>query len=193
MSDRKIINKLPDILKSDIGLEYPVDIVKDAYLKSEAGLNGFCRRYGLSKAQVKRLIDLDDWDSLREQYRQKMFNIMAKQREELVEWKQDLVQRAEFFKLMEIESQLNDLQEHIAKYGDVFVRNSEGEIVRDGYGNPSVRKIPMNENTVKLLHAMEVVREKNLETMKTLAEDKRKNALEDGKTIDIDDFFDKED
>ena len=120
---------------------YPIDMVKEAYIKSDQGLKGFARRYGLNEKELQQLIDSGDWEAAKERYKERVYRTIIKDRIEIVEWRQSLLQRAELFELMAVEGVLNDMGDQMQKDGDLFVRNSLGEITRDEMGNPKIRRI----------------------------------------------------
>lgn len=197
MSDKRIVkNQLPDVLKSDVaGRTYPVELIRDVYRYSDYSIRRLARVYGLNKDVIEQYVKLGEWDRLREEHKQKMYNILSKDRVELMEMKQDLVQRIEFYTILAAENMLEDLEEHIRTHGDMFVRKegNPSEILRDGYGNPVLRKIGLSSNDLLKLKGLENIREVNKELLdKAKKEDENLIELE-GKTIDVSDFFDKKD
>ena len=144
MSERKILRKDSKPTEALIAItdkSYPVDIVREAYIKSDQGLKGFARRYGLNETELRRLVDAGDWEVAKEQYKERVYRTIIKDRIEIIEWRQSLLQRAELLELMAVEGVLDDMGNQMQKDGDLFVRNSMGEITRDEMGNPKIRRI----------------------------------------------------
>ena len=163
MGDRKIIKQLPEVLKSSTGRTYGVDMVREAWVRSDQGNKGFARMYGLSQTELEELILLGDWQAARELWRDRMIKTLVKNRVEVLEWRQSLIQQAEFFELMAVESVLNDMAQQVMQKGDLFVRNEQGEVVRDSYGTPLTRTLP--EFFKKALEQSQKIREDNLKVL----------------------------
>lgn len=160
MSERKKIpSALPDIIKSEFGHGYPANMVKETYIRSDQGLKGFCRRFGISEKALRQYIDRGNWDEAKEQYRERMYRTFSKDRREIIEKRQDAIHRIETFDLLAIEGVLDDLEKHYTENGDMFLKDSGGEILRDPYGNPMVRSVPAFVK--RTLKANEELRELN--------------------------------
>lgn len=187
MSDkptRKYLVPLPTEIKSDHVQKYPVDIVKEAYVRWDGTIKSFCRKFGLPKNIVEKYIKAGDWNGLRDSYRQKFYNILRKERLEILEQKQSVLQRAEMFKLMAIEGEMADLEQHVKEWGDFFCRDEEGNVLRDKFGNPISRKVGVDSFDLKFLKEAEISRETNHELMEKASVD----VITEEKTIDVDQF-----
>lgn len=162
-NERKYINKLPDIIDSEFGKPYPIDMVREAYIHSDQGTKGFCKRYGLNEAQLLKYITAGNWELSKEQYRERMYKTFSKDRLEIVEWRQSLLNQMETLELIAVEGMLQDIARHFTEKGDLFVRNEEGEIMRDGYGNPLIKTIP--KYLKEALEFNERMREQNIKVL----------------------------
>jgi len=160
-------------LKSDFNREYPVDMVREAYIHSDQGIKGFSRRYGLSEALVKELATLDKWDEARDKYKERMYRTFSKKRLEVVEWRQDLITEMERFELIALESVMEDMADHFTKYGDLFLRDEQEEVRRDSFGNPIIEKYG------KKTFSIDAKRDDNKETISNL----RKSFIEKIKAL----------
>lgn len=183
--NRTIVRILNDEIPSDHEKTYPVDIVKEAYRRWDGSVKSFCKRFGLSKNLVEQYIAAGQWDRLQAEYRTKFYNTLKKDRLDILELKQDIIQRIELYKLLDVERQLQDLEDHVSKFGDFFVRDGQDEIVRDGFGNPLSRKIGLSRNDLAFLKETEITRETNKSMLKLANDEREEEALEEGKdTID---------
>jgi hypothetical protein len=111
--------------------------------------------------------------------------------EDILERKQSIIQRVELFKLLQIEKQIEELEEYALKHGDFFIRDEDGEVVRDGFGNPLSRKVVLDKRDLEFLKDLEAAREIN---RRILAESDEVRTLEAEKKasdiIDVEEYFD---
>lgn len=151
---------LPTILKSDYNnFSYPIDMVKEVYVKSDQGMKGFCRRFGLAEADLRRQVEAGGWDTLRDKYRERIYGTMVNNRLSSLEIRQDVIHRMERMELIGIETFMDDMEHQYTTKGDLFIRDDSGEIRRDDFGNPLIRKVPWDFK--KALKDTQDIREEN--------------------------------
>jgi hypothetical protein len=196
MSRRVTVNHLSDNLKSDTGKNVPVELIRDVYRYSDHSLKLLARRYGVSLSVIETYAREGKWDELRNLHKQKMYNILKKDRLELMEYKQDIIQRVEFYELLALEKLIEDYEKHVTQYGDPFVRKDDGsgDILRDSMGNPILRRIGLSNNDILKIKGLEGIREHNKELLNKALIEEDSNVIKiEGKTVDVNSFFDPED
>lgn len=166
-------------------------MLRDVYRYSDISVKQLCRRYGLSKESVEKYIKLGDWDRLRKDHRQMLFSTFVKERGEILEQTQSIIHRMELYNLIDLEHRMADLENHYMEHGDTFIRDSDGEIVRNALGNPISRK-PISKDELLILKELREARELNgqflqNEILRLKKEEKEK--LKGESTLDIEDIM----
>lgn len=153
-----------EIIKTKDGKEWPIDAVKELYIRSDYTIEKMAQELRMPKSKLERLARTgsENWDKLKKEYQDRRLKVLSKRFDDTLVEKQSLVQRIEELTLMEMAYRVKEVEDHFAKYGDFFVRNVEGEILRDGRGQAIKLQLP---NSVK-----------DLTTLKGLEEAKVTNA-----------------
>ena len=151
---KKIVEVLSihDSLKNYSGKEYPVDMLREVYIKSNKSIKRIAREYNLSPKLVEKYVKAGKWDELRSKYQHHWVEMIANSLRNNLQAYVNVSERLETLKLMEIQQQLDDIEEHFTKWGDFFQRDENGEIVRDSYGQPKRVKFPAKTDSEYLMN-----------------------------------------
>lgn len=132
-------------------------------MSSEQGNKGFAKRHGIEQRVLEYHIREGNWEELRNQYRDKMYRIFTKDRLDIVEWRQSLLNQAEIFELMGVETILQDIAKQVMTKGHIFRLNDQEEVVRDVNGNPVIRTI--SKSMKEALKLTQELRDSNTEEL----------------------------
>jgi len=190
---RKVVDNLSmtdDIKSISAKKSYPVDLLKEAYIKSDKTLDRLCKEYDLPLSIVTKYVETGKWDALREHYRERMQNTIRDTRTDLISDVQSTAQRMETLKLMRLNISAAEAEAHFIKHGDFYIRDaSTGKILRDTFGRPYEIKIPGDKNDFEMLERMVRVREGNMrlfeEHEKVLLEAEEQKQLSEAKNTDV--------
>lgn len=172
----------------DTGKDYPVDILREIYIKTDKTLEQLAKEYNLPMSLLSRYAKtgLKSWDTLKEEYASRRFEAFLKARDDALVETQSVVQRLETLHLMRLHLRMAEIEDHFKLYGDFFMRDSEGEIIRDGSGQGLEISIP-SKHALDILKSIAEMREGNGRLLETSMENKGRKKKK-GPQIDIDSY-----
>lgn len=180
----------------ETGKPYPVDILKEVYIKTDKTLEQLSKEYNLPIGILQRYArtGLSDWEKLRAEYQMQRFEAFLKAREDSLMETQSAVQRLETLHLMSLHLKMAEIEEHFKTHGDFFVRDSEGEIMRNGFGQPIELFLPSTK-ALGVLKSLAELREVNGQLLQTAIENqsKKQKTIETGVLAGHEALFEKKD
>lgn len=177
---------------------YSVDLLKRVYINSDITLEQLAKEYDLPLSVLTRYAKsgAKSWHTLQKECMERRIQTLQESRGDLLIEKQSTVQRMENLFLMRLNMRMADIEHHFKTYGDFYVRDAEGEILRDGRGQPIELILPVSTKELLSLKGLEDARETNHkllgenQAVKQLGDGKTKNQDGwDGETLDIDDYI----
>jgi len=202
MATKRIVKtlRMTDSLKSDVnGLSYPVDALKELYIKSGRSAERIAKMYGISLKLLLEYAEAGEWDRLKEQHEKTIFNTILKLRSESFVNSLTGDQREQMFESFQRDQYMDEVEEHFRKYGHLFCVDADGEILRD---KTSGLPIKMKFMT----HKEDILRRRELQgsielNLKLLAQDQveKPQILKEepkkikGKSIDVESYLEEDD
>lgn len=183
-----------DIIKAKDGTEWPIDAVKELYIKSDYTIDRMSAELQLPKSKLERLArtGIHSWNQLKKEHRQTWLKTLSERFDDTLMEKQSVVQRLEELTLMEIAHRIREIEEHYSRWGDFFARDAEHEILRDGKGQAIRLQLPNSPKDLMILKGLEEVKITNAkllsERLKILEEKANVND-----TIDVASLMDGDD
>lgn len=166
--------------------DYPVDIVRDIYIKSDYTLERLAQEYQLPLSQLERIARTGtmNWHVLKQKYEEVRLQTLANKHQDTLIEKQSTLQRMEELNIMRINVRLAEIEAHFKKYGDFFVRTVDEKIMRDGKGQAIELFFPTGQRDLLTLKILADIKEENGARIVS----KKAQSKEDKKTIDIDTY-----
>ena len=151
------VPKADQVIKGKDGKEWHIDAVKAIFIKTDMTIDRMAQEMQLPKAQIERLARTGEhsWNKLKEEHQNRWMEVLTKRFDDSLMEKQSLVQRLEEVTLMELAYRIKEIEDHFLKWGDFFVRDVEGEIVRDGRGQALRLQLPNSPKDLLTLKGLE--------------------------------------
>jgi len=164
--------ELPEVtktIKGKDGREHHLDMVRDIYIKNDTTLERMAQDYQLPKATLERLARSGEhsWNKLKIQHESRWLKVINERFDDSLKEKQSLVQRLEEISLMKMAYRIAEIEDHYKRYGDFFIRDESGEIIRDSRGQALELKLPNDPKDLMILKGLE---EAKITNMRLLSE-----------------------
>lgn len=169
MSGKDIdVDDVNSTLKALDGKEWPVDVIKEIYIKNDYTIASMARDLRLPKAKLKKMALAGEvsWDKLKKEYRENWILSLSERFDDTLLQKQTIVQRIEELTLMELSLRIKEIEDHFAQYGDFFSRDVEGEIMKDGKGQAIRLRLPNNVQDLNTLKGLEEAKISNAKLLR---------------------------
>jgi len=182
-----------DVITAKDGKEWPIDAVKELYIKSDYTIERMASELQLPKSKIERLArtGINNWNKLKKEHRTTWLKTLSERFDDTLIEKQSCLQRLEELTLMDIAHRIREAEAHYALWGDFFVRDVEGEILRDGRGQAIKINLPNSPKDLLVLKGLEDAKMTNgkilSERLKDLEEKNKEKALDIDSLMDGDD------
>lgn len=131
---------MTDKLKSDVvGLEYPVDALKEVYIKSGRTSERIAKMFGISVSQLLEYVEHYGWEKLKQDHEKKVFFTILNQRSDSFLENLTTDQREQQLKNYQRNQELDEMEEHLKKYGHLFCVDETGEVLKDRFSGMPVK------------------------------------------------------
>lgn len=163
---------------------YPLGCLKTLFITSEQTLDEFCENYKISASHLLKYYKEQNWENLREKSREDAGTVAQELVLEHVKDAFNLEMQINALMTLQVRNHVDYLIRYYNEYGDLFSRNSVGEIIMDGFGNPIPLRIPntpkdimSRKNNMELLLTLGQLTQQNQTTAININSEKEKKKL----------------
>lgn len=135
--------QLPKEIKNLAGVPYPIDACYWLYVYTEQNVKGFCKRFNFKLREVQEIVTMGEWDKKKDEFKERRYRTMAKNRLEAIELTQDILAEIEQLDNAAIVEQVEDFKDEVKQNGGSFIlRDKDGNVTRDSFGAAMTRRLP---------------------------------------------------
>lgn len=150
-------NSKSELATLDKSRYYAVDQIRDLYIKTETTLERIAMELRLPLSTLERMARTGElnWHSKKLQYQLTRVNTISSLFTDGSLEMLSLEQRLHMLTIVDLAGRITELESHVKKYGDLRMRDDNGDIVKDAKGQAIHLSIP---NTPKDLMAIEGIK-----------------------------------
>lgn len=156
-----------DIVQSEVaGRSYPVDVLRDVFVKSGMSPERISRKYFISLDRILDYAECFNWFNLKQDHDRMVLHSALNLRADSFVEHLSADQREQKLKTAQRNQELSEVEEHFDKYGHLFVVNEGGEILRSKVtGLPLKMEFGSSKEEIQMRREIQASTELNLKLL----------------------------